>query len=237
MPITTSKSHKSLKTEGESKPRLPGKAAPADTLDSSLVVSPSSDVPVTTAPGPSDIPAELPREQQAWYRKPDSKLRPQSAKIAVMRAAGHPIAEISKRLKTTDPNVRFIEYIARKNGWYDADDNPVDVEAELAFDIDRKIVRNISASLDGQMTNWQTHEMTIKAASGRGIFKSGEKTSEVPQMSVVAIQVIMPPIGVVDQQIVEANTGGVPAYVEGDIEDVRTLSPGYVGSNPQEDHT
>jgi hypothetical protein len=242
----TSKTHKSRKTEVSPKPRrspLPGKAAPADISGSPLgitpAVSPSSDVPrdapaATTAGSPSELPKELPREQQSWYRAPDSKLRPQSAKIAVMRAAGAPVFDIAKRLKTSEANVRFVEYIARKNGWYNEDDEPVDVEAELAFDIDRKIVRNISASLDGQMTNWQTHEMTVQAAKGRGIFKSGESKPEGPQMQVVAIQVVMPPIGVVDQQVVEENTGGTPAYLEGDIQDVNELEPGLLGGATQE---
>ena len=243
----TSKTHKSRKTEVESKPRrspLPGKAAPADTSGSSLVltsVSPSSDAteaPATTAVGSPElfpVPTEVEDKKQSWYRSPDSKLRPQSAKIAVMRAAGSPVADIAKRLKTSEANIRFVEYIARRNGWYDEDDEPVDLEAELAINIDRKIVRNISASLDGQMTNWQTHEMTIKAASGRGIFKSGDKQQDVPQMQVVAIQVIMPPVGVVDQQIVEANTGGTPAYLEGEVTD--GLEAGYIRGQPHEADT
>lgn len=236
MPNTTSKSHKSQKVGEPAKPRqrkIAGVIAiPAE--GSSPVVSPSSDVPATTAQVPTDKPTEgedkpnaglsvlppteLPAKQQSWYRAPDSKLRPKAEKIAVMRAAGHPVAEIAKRLKTTEANVRFIEYIARKNGWYDEDDEPVDVEAELAMNIDRKVVRNISASLDGQMTNWQTHEMTIAAAKGRGMFKSHDKVEGgQAAMTVVAIRVDMPAIGAGDQNIIEANVGGIPAYIEGEV--------------------
>ena len=231
MPTMTSKSHKSRKTDDEPQPRQrASKVNPftdSITLGSSLVLSPSSEVPVATAAGPSDnsdatVPQEKPREEQSWYRKPDSKLRGQSAKIAVMRAAGHKTDAIAKRLKTSDANIRFVEFIARKNGWYDEDDQPVDVEAELAFDIDRKIVRNISASLDGQMTNWQTHEMTIQAAKGRGVFKSSDRQEAPPQLQVVAIQVVMPSIGVVDQQIVDANVGGTPAYLEGEVDEFQS---------------
>ena len=256
MPIKTAKSHKSQKGDEPAKPRqrkIAGVIAiPAE--GSSLVLSPSSEGGATTASVFSDtaekpiegaaekptedtgIPVEKPREQQTWYRAADSKLRPKSEKIAVMRAAGHKVHEIAKRLKTTEANIRFMEYIARKNGWYDEEDQPVDVEAELAMNIDRKIVRNISASLDGQMTNWQTHEMTIKGAEGRGFFKKHDKVEGgQAAMTVVAIRVEMPAIGAEDQHVLdEANLGGVPAYSEGEVTDVHELQPRYLGSNAQE---
>jgi hypothetical protein len=243
MPIKTSKSHKSQKTDSQPKPRqrniagviaIPGKGSlPAvspssDSMVAQASMSPdklSGDEKKETATG---IPEEAAPEKQPWYRAPDSKLKPKADKIAVMRAAGTPVSEIAKRLKTTEANVRFIEYIARKNGWYDLEDEPVDLEAELALSIDRKVVRNISASLDGQMTNWQTHEMTIKAAGGRGIFKNHDKDAGTQQqMTVVAIRVEMPPIGAGDQKVIETNLGGVPAYTEGEVEDVQPLQLGH----------
>jgi hypothetical protein len=163
-------------------------------------------------------PAELPKEQQAWYRPPESKMRKTAEKISVMRAAGRDVHYIAKKLGITEGGVRFTEYVARKNGWRDENDEPVDIEAELANNIDRKIVRNISASLDGQMTNWQTHEMTVHAAKGRGMFKTHEKSdSTVQQLQVVAIRVEMPTMGVEQQVVNEENIGGVPAYLEGDV--------------------
>jgi transposase len=162
-------------------------------------------------------------KDQWWYRPADSKARKVVAKIVVLDAAGHRDEEIAKRLKTTAASVRQYRYLGKKNGWLrvdeDGEEELVDLEAELAMTVDRKIVRNIDASLDGQMTNWQTHEMTMAAAKGRGIFK-GDKTSEGVgnALSVVAIQVIMPPIGAGDQKVIEENIGGAPAYVEGDVE-------------------
>lgn len=225
----TAKTHKSRKTGAPGKPRQRTKAAVKATVATGTPPVESSLVPATTTPivpaivttpdAPiMDVPAELPKEQQHWYRSPDSKLRAQSTKIAVMRAAGRPTADIAKRMKTSDANVRFVEYIARKNGWYDEDDEPVDLEAELANNIDRKIVRNISASLDGQMTNWQTHEMTVKAASGRGFFKNHDKVEgQIQQLQVVAIRVEMPTMGAEQQLVNEDNIGGVPAYLEADV--------------------
>jgi transposase len=167
-------------------------------------------------------PAEIP-ENQYWYRPPDSKARKYFEKIAVMRAAGHHDEEIAKRLKTTAASVRQYVYLAKKNGWATDEGEPVDLEAELALNIDRKVVRNINHVLDGGMQNWQAHEMTIAAAKGRGIFKNHEKNEGGPaQMPIVAIKVEM--VGAV-QPVVEANVGGVPAYVEGEVEDGDRLLP------------
>lgn len=141
----------------------------------------------------------------------------------VMRAAGRSDAEIAKKLNTTEGNVRTTVYVARKNGWFDDNDEPVDLEAELALTIDRKIVRNIDAALDGNMTNWQTHEMTIAAAKGRGHFKNHEvaKNDGAATMAVVAIQVLMPPVGAQDQlpAVDESQMGGVPAYLDAEVVD------------------
>ena len=227
---STSKSHKSHKTL----PQEPGSP------ESQLVVdlAPPPDLatqPELTTPTPmltekskdsvsTGAPQELEPKTQYWYRTRDSKTFKVFQKIVVMREAGRPDADIAKRLNTTAPNVAQTMWIAKKNGWVDGDGEEIDVEAELAINIDRKVVRNISASLDGGMTNWQTHEMTMAAAKGRGMFKSHEvsKGGGDSQMQVVAIQVVMPPIGAGDQmpEIREDQMGGVPAYVDGEIENV-----------------
>ena len=241
MSIKTAKSHKSRTTAKEPQPRQ--RASPGSRLErlqpmtssegsSSLaVVNPATTAPLPPPTDSVEVPRELPPEQQVWYRKPDSPVRKKAEKIAVMRAAGRPVAEIAKRVQVSEGRVRVIEYMARKNGWYDADDEPVDLEAELAYNTDRKIVRNINASLDGSMTNWQTHEMTIAAARGRGVFKNHDKVSvENQQMSMVAIQVVMPAIGAADQHINEDNVGGTPAYmtaIEGAVVGGPDVEPGH----------
>lgn len=176
--------------------------------------------PSTEKPAVEDAAVKpLQPEKPYWYRPPDSKARKLFEKIAVMRAAGRDDEFIAKKLGTTYQSVRQYVYLAKMNGWADDDGEPVDLEAELALNVDRKIVRNISHSLDGNMTNWQTHEMTIAAAKGRGVFKNHDTASGQQQQSmpVVAIQVIMPTVGVGDQQVVEANVGGVPAFEEGEV--------------------
>lgn len=251
---TAGKTRKSHRSRKQAKPE-PGKPesqagvgrGPSSTASA---IPPSSPNPLTAAltltkPGkdaPDPIvaqPQELEPKKQYWWRPADSKSRKLFEKIAVMDAAGHDDTAIAKRLKTTPQTIRQTRYIAKKNGWVDADGEVVDLEAELAFNIDRKIVRNIGAALDGQMTNYQTHEMTIHAAKGRGIFKNHEKTEATSAMPMVAIQVIMPPVGAGDQQvggieIAEDQIGGVPAYAEGEIvgeEHVALPAPGDGGGN------
>jgi transposase len=156
------------------------------------------------------------KEDEYWYRPPDSKARKLFEKIAVMREAGRSDAEIAKRLGTTEQSVRQYVYLAKRNGWASDDGEPVDVEAQLAMDVDRRVVRNITTSLDGGMTNWQTHEMTIAAAKGRGIFKNHDKVenSGGPTMDVVAIQIVQVQNAL---PVNEENVGGVPAFVDGQV--------------------
>ena len=259
----TAKSHKSRTTAKEPQPRQ--RTSPGTRRASSLPMTPpegSSSLGLaksaTTTPEPplstipdelvalvqaklaadQPVPTELPAEKQAWYRKPDSETRKKAEKIAVMRLAGRRAVDIAKKLGISAGRVRVIEYLARKNGWYDDDDQPVDLEAELAYNTDRKIVRNINSSLDGQMTNWQTHEMTIAAARGRGVFKNHDKVQvESQQMTVVAIRVEMPAIGAGDQTISEENVGGTPAYLDAAVVEVPHVQSGRNGSSEGEGDT
>lgn len=239
MATKTVKSHKSRKTVPVSAPAGRTSPAPQQTQPPDLPPNPLSlvlqrpqgdGVPAaqppasgTPTPDPADnVPAPAAPEKQWWYRPADSKARKLVEKIVVMDAAGHTSKEIAKRLHTTEASVNQYRYIGKKNGWLKVDDESgelevVDLEAELAMNVDRKIVRNIDASLDGQMTNWQTHEMTIAAAKGRGIFKNNDKAEGITAMPVVAIQVVMPAVGAGDQKVNEDNIGGTPAYVEGEV--------------------
>lgn len=230
---STRKSHKSRKTApdkasagGPSSTKLaattPALPSENDITDVLMVTDkPSGEEKKGSNYVGTGAPVEAPPEKQWWFRSVDSKAKTQADKIVVMRAAGHKDAEIAKRLKTTDTNVRNIMWLARKNGWLDEDDEPVDIELEAALNLDRKVVRNISASLDGGMTNWQTHEMTIAAAKGRGIFKNHDvvKNEGGQLTAMVAIKIVMPTVGVEDQSIDEAAVGGTPAYLEGEVAD------------------
>lgn len=229
----TAKSHHSRKTAAEKAPdtALIPAEPPVNPLLSVLqqpergeggqppVPSPNSE----TAPTVMAFTEPDPKKEW-WYRPADSKVRKMVNKIIVLDAAGHDDKTIAKKLNTTPGNVSQVRYLGRKNGWIrmgdEGEEVVVDVEAELAMTIDRKVVRNISASLDGQMTNHQTHEMTIAAAKGRGIFKNGEgkAAGEGNTLPMVAIQVIMPTIGLADQNVVDVSVGGTPAYVEGEVE-------------------
>lgn len=230
-PGNTRKTHKSLKTEPSPVPASSPSSTALATVDQPAL-SPISVPEIVKGPddkkGPTidtGIIEEVPKKQW-WFRTPASKTRKLAEKIVVLRAAGHKDAAIAKKLKTTEGTVQQAIYVARKNKWLVRDESGeeemVDLEVELAMNVERKIVRNISASLDGQMTNWQTHEMTIAAAKGRGIFKGENKQVEGPMgMPIVAIQVVMPPVGAGDQlpHINEDQMGGMPAFIEAETED------------------
>lgn len=226
----TTKSHKSRKTtatvdaDPTVRPEMALDGIPPAGLAPATPLTPNSDAPLVLAPTDQDVAAP---KKQFWWRAPDSKSRKICEKIVIMRAAGHADKAIAKKLGTTEANVAQTVYLGRKNGWIDKNSGEmIDLELELALNIDRKVVRNISASLDGQMTNWQTHEMTIAAAKGRGMFKTHDPAkNETAMPSVVAIQVIMPPIGAADQpELREDQVGGIPAYMDAEISDVGTPS-------------
>ena len=221
---STAKSHKSRKTEPATAP-AGGTSSVSLAIPSLPEPPPRPVIDTPTEPSIATImPAPEPPQKQWWYRSHDSKQRKIVEKIVVLDCAGWADKDIAKKLGTTAYTVRQLRYLGRKNGWIrtgvDGEEETVDIELELAMNVDRKIVRNIDASLDGHMTNWQTHEMTVAAAKGRGIFKGevvkGPAAGELP---VVAIQIVMPAIGIADQHINEAQVGGVPAYVEGEVEE------------------
>ncbi len=224
--MTTSKTHKSVKGatgKPRQSPMEPGGPPPTTQALAPLSSSIDKKPPEAVSPA-TDIPTEDPQKQW-WYRKPESATRKLTDKIAILDGAGLKDDEIAKRLKSTVATVRSARYIARKNGWWDVSDQPIDVEVELALSIDRKVVRNLNASLDGQMTNWQTHETTLAAAKGRGMFRNHDVVqAQQTQLMPVAIQIIMPAIGSDDQrmEIPDAMCGGEPAYLEGDIVDGRS---------------
>ncbi len=207
----------SLEAVGGTTSSAPPLPEPSET-SVALVSSPqpdAKDVPQTIIPA-----ASIPREQEYWYRTPDSAARKHFQKIAVLRATGRDDHAIAKKLGMTYQSVRQYVYLAKKNGWCDTDGEPVDLEAEMAMNVDRKLVRNLNSALDGGMTNWQTHEVTLELMKRRRVVSdvqegAGAGGAQLP--SVVAIQVVMPPVGAGDQQVIEANVGGVPAFEEGEV--------------------
>src|SRR5688572_24178669 len=121
----SAKSHKPVKDAGK----------PRQSTALAVLKTPPSDLPEASAD--TGIITEEPKKQW-WWRPKDSKTRALAAKINVMRAAGRKDADIAKRLKTTEASVCQARYIARKNGWWDKDDEVVELEVELAMNVDRK---------------------------------------------------------------------------------------------------
>lgn len=226
----TSKSHKSKKSGG--KPRRSPSSGPSTALTKAQGSAPDTSRPlsfgqakdVADASIDTGIIQEEPAKQW-WYRKPDSKARKLAEKIAVADAAGLPDKEIAKKLKTTEGTIKVTRYLAKKNGWWDSEDEPIDLDTEMALSAERKAVRNLNAGLDGKMTNWQTHELTMATLKGRGLLRNHEaaKSDQGASVGMIGIQIIMPPMGAGDQKVEIPDTmvGGVPAFIDGEVSDGR----------------
>lgn len=244
--MSTRKSHKAKrqwKSPSERvKPETQAETQPATSSAQTTDAALGALVPSTLSKNVPDKPSETgdsdPRsvvmlpppieKKPYWYRPPDSKARKHFEKIAVYRTAGHDDAEIAKRMYTTEQSVRQYVYLAKMNGWADNDGEPVDLEAQMAMDVDRKLVRNLDRALDGGFTNYQTHEVTMMLAKQRKVVTNIDQGGQgVVMPGVVAIQVVMPPVGAGDQQIIEANVGGVPAFQEGEV--INGLESGQAG--------
>ncbi len=245
--MSTRKSHKPKRQWKRPAERVKPETQPTE-------AGPSSSEPVALVPSTDSVAKDVPDQpaetfdepvapgghagvmvvkdvkQEYWYRPPDSKARKLFEKIAVLRAAGHDDEAIAKKLHTTPQSVRQYVYLAKKNGWADNEGEPVDLEAEMALNVDRKLVRNLNNALDGGMTNWQTHEVTLELAKRRKVVTDVQDAAGQQALpGVVAIQVVMPPLGVADQVIIEKNVGGVPAFQEGEVVDVGGTSQSQPG--------
>jgi hypothetical protein len=235
--VSTRKSHKpkhQWKTTEPGNPE-PQSSSPATSSELNTDVAVGTLAPSITAKDVPDTPTEsveLPDNDSQtlmvnpppkpkkpfWYRPPDSKARKKFEKIAVMRAAGKSDHDIGKRMDMSEQSVRQIVYLAKMNGWSNADGEPVDLEVEMALNVDRKLVRNLNHALDGGMTNWQTHEVTLELMKRRKVVSDVQDIATNQALpSMVAIQVVMPPLSAEQQTIIEANVGGIPAFQEAEI--------------------
>ena len=211
--MTSQKTHKSRTTSDG----VPGKPRKSPTTKDTEAPATNALISIAEAIA-QGIPPSPVKEQ--WRRTPDSPTYKLFQKIVILKEAGATSEYVAKKLKKSAGYIDNVMWLARKNGWLNDEDEPIDLEAELVLGIERKIVRNIDRALDGEMTNWQTHEMTLKAAAGRGIFKNYDKQEGgVVMTPIVAIKVVMPSIGESDQrvEIPDSMVGGVPAYIEGEV--------------------
>lgn len=194
--------------------------------------SPPAELPANPLPGVSMNPVEalaLSRaNDQALSKRSEkqrikgfpknSKVRKAAAQIMAMKIAGHTNEEIGKALLLSPRTLRQYLYIAGQNGWL----RMTDPEEDLEFRIAHKVVRNVEATLDGTLIpNPSMQEMTIAAAKGIGLFKSGaEKAAAVTPTMALQVNIVGAP-GTVDaipgQSARPEAFGGTPAYIEGEV--------------------
>ena len=160
-----------------------------------------------------ELNLQPPEKKPYWWRPPDSELRRKAVQILLMRTAGIEDEEIAKALGVGKRTVSDYVYKAGRNGWLEhLLDDPKEA---LEYSVLHKVVRNIDQFLDSPEEKTKK-EVTLKVAEGtlfrRFVEAPKEETSN---LNVLQIQVVMPLGG--PGEIREGTTGGVPAYIEGDV--------------------
>jgi DNA-binding CsgD family transcriptional regulator len=154
-----------------------------------------------------------PPVRERWKLPADSVVREKASQIVAMKIQGLSTAEIAVELGLTPHSVRQYLYLAGKNGWLLTSD-PND---QLEYSLAHKIVRNVSASLDGAVLNTQQHETTIAAARGIGLFKQHEVIKGDVGTSLTALSIKIESSGPA-QATREDTIAGTPAYaIEGEV--------------------
>ena len=133
--------------------------------------------------------------------------------MLAMRAMGASNDDIAKELGLAERTLRQYLYLAGRNGWL----RTADPAEELEFALSHKVVRNVSAILDGEVATAQQHDMTIEMAKGIGLFKTHTtvKSEGVASSMTLAVKIEMP-VGVVPEVSTD-HMGGAPAYIEGEV--------------------
>jgi transposase len=155
----------------------------------------------------------VPEKKPHWWRPADSEIRKKAIKIVLMRSSGMEDAEIAAALGIGLRTVSNYVQVAGKNGWLESD-LVADPKERLEYDLMHKVVRNMAESLDSYNPVTR-HEAAMEIAKGTLFKKFAEAGPAVQNTNVLKIQIIQapgPPI-----QIREETTGGMPAYVEGEV--------------------
>ena len=163
---------------------------------------------------------EIETTRSTNFRKPQESQRRNAIEAMRLRAEGLDHTKIAAKLGYKNAKcISDLLYHAGEKGWFIASD----AEEHLTYITAHKIVKNIDKGLDnpeglsaGQL------EMTIAAAKGRGFFKHYEstKTEGAPASLILGVKIeIADPTVKAKLLPAEGTIGGVPNYIDGDVED------------------
>ncbi len=156
----------------------------------------------------------LPEKKPYWWRPADSEVRKKAVQIVLMRAGGLEDEEIAKALGIGRRTVSDYVHKAAKNGWLESlIDDP---KEKLEYGVLHKVVRNIDQFLDSEIPSVR-QDVTMEVFKGTIAKKFAEtgKTEGPSNSNVLQINVVMPPGP--PAEVREGTTGGVPAYIDGEI--------------------
>lgn len=201
------------------RPSKSGKTVPSSPASLPPQV-PDVDAGSSTPPAEALVPTEpKPPKKPFWDVGKDTKQYETTMKILAMRTAGIEDKTIADTLGISPQTVWNYCYIAGKQGWADDFANAKD---QIEFRIMPKVVRELERGLDDtqrHVTSGMTvgQQMALQIAAGT-VFKRFEQAATEHQISnIVAIRIEHVGGGIVDVR--EGNTGGVPAYQDGETVD------------------
>ena len=155
-----------------------------------------------------------------WDVGKDSVIYERAMKVLAMRMAGIGDKDIADTMGLSMQTIWNYCYIAGKNEWVPEFGNAKD---QIEFRILPKVVRNLEAALDDNTRHVTSglkvkDQVALQIAEGT-VFKKFEQAdaSQAPISNIIAIRIEQ--VGGGTTEVREGNIGGVPAYVEGEVDD------------------
>jgi hypothetical protein len=169
-------------------------------------------------PSAENVPAVV--KKPFWDVGKDSVVYEKAMKMLALRTTGVDDKSIADTMGCSMQTVWNYCYMAGKNGWADTFANAKD---QIEFSIMPKVVREIEAGLDDRHRNEKTGLQVATAVALKvaemTVAKRFEQTTNVQPMSnIIAIRIEQAPG--TEISVRAGNIGGVPAYAEGEVEDV-----------------
>lgn len=153
-----------------------------------------------------------PLKKPLWQLPPDSIVRVKALQIMALRVSGMSDANIAKELDLSEKSIAGYVYRAGKNGWLVFNSSAEHINNQLV----PKALRNLDAMLDDTTDKPTQKDATFELLKGTAFKAFGEQQQAAPVQTVVAIR-IETPAGP-PQQIREGTIGGVPNFIEGELD-------------------
>lgn len=147
-----------------------------------------------------------------------SLVRKKALAIVALRANGYTTEQIAAELHIKPSSVKQYLYRAGRAGLLVSKHGSLlaDPKDNVEFELSHKVIRNLNEMMDSKNKKVR-NEVTLEMARGH-LFKKFDQAKEqtLPAMNVLSVKIEMPSSGEVVPR--PGAFGGVPAYVEGEVE-------------------